>query len=493
MKIHRTILFLPVFALIFLSCRGEITAADSLNNPEKINPHLVSKEQAVENLKNFLSSIEGSSVKSSDYSKERTIKDIKSISLSALRTKSPTEFPDSIGSEEIVYIVNFENEDGYAILAADDRIGSDVIAVTDSGAISETDVFESLQQPSLPLNNGYDTLYFELEDSIAVVELPTTAVLNTYLETYGEFPVGVQMPHADNEVPKHLTTYLCVQYAVDEIADAPSGGSGNENVTTLVTYQRDSVIQTVKPILKDMSTWRQKAPFNSYCPKIWFGGGEHTPAGCVPLALAQIMTHFKYPSEVKYKKKMVNWDALKTSWNKTDQGKESAGILLRRIGNACGSVYTRWGTFTFPSSAKHALSCKFNYKNVELKNYNNSDVLHSLNADCPVFICSLPSRNWHDYDFANSHGWVLDGYGTRKRTTTVTTFRDGVQQSEPEVRNDTLTMVHCNFGWGGDCNGYFVSGIFDLRSPDAQFDSIVNDNTNYNCYLKIITYDNPNN
>ena len=52
-------------------------------------------------------------------------------------------------------------------------------------------------------------------------------------------------------------------------------------------------------------------------------------------------------------------------------------------------------------------------------------------------------------------------------------------------------IVHCNFGWNGLFNGYYVSGIFALK--DGEWDTRGNDydKTKYNNYLKIITYDSP--
>lgn len=52
-------------------------------------------------------------------------------------------------------------------------------------------------------------------------------------------------------------------------------------------------------------------------------------------------------------------------------------------------------------------------------------------------------------------------------------------------------MVHCNFGWGGSNDGYYLEGIFDLRK--GQID--VNDNEYfgsrdryYQASKQIITY-----
>ena len=57
-------------------------------------------------------------------------------------------------------------------------------------------------------------------------------------------------------------------------------------------------------------------------------------------------------------------------------------------------------------------------------------------------------------------------------------------------------MVHCDFGWGGYCNGYFTSGVFDLYGDhdEVEFDDPQHYKTydvNYNFYLKMISYNRP--
>ena len=59
------------------------------------------------------------------------------------------------------------------------------------------------------------------------------------------------------------------------------------------------------------------------------------------------------------------------------------------------------------------------------------------------------------------------------------------------AKSEEKMIVHCNFGWNGLFNGYYVSGIFALK--DGEWDTRGNDydKTKYNNYLKIITYDSP--
>lgn len=52
---------------------------------------------------------------------------------------------------------------------------------------------------------------------------------------------------------------------------------------------------------------------------------------------------------------------------------------------------------------------------------------------------------------------------------------------------------HCDFGWGTESNGYYVSGLFKLKDSTVEPDPGTEHKKelHYNNYLKIITYDKP--
>lgn len=56
------------------------------------------------------------------------------------------------------------------------------------------------------------------------------------------------------------------------------------------------------------------------------------------------------------------------------------------------------------------------------------------------------------------HYWVIDGYCTSTITYHMESF-DGV--CGPQASR-SYYMVHCNWGWNGFCDGYYLFGWFDL-------------------------------
>lgn len=103
----------------------------------------------------------------------------------------------------------------------------------------------------------------------------------------------------------------------------------------------------------------------------------------------------------------------------------------------------------------------------------------------PVIIYSIPGIKIH-----KSHAWNIDGYKYQHRMITVKAYVRGELVETYTVPDVTPRMVHCDFGWGGTDNGYYVSGVFKLNDPQAEKDGYSsNNNTNYNNYLKVVLYD----
>ena len=493
-----------MIAAALCSCSNEYfpNGFSFLENPS----HSISEEKALEQLNSFISNLNNTSTKNNLSVKNKKVKSISCISAKQLLTKSNICLPEDTGS--IVYIVNFESNAGYAILAADDRIDTDVISIVDSGNVYETDIDIILNPNHSLIDFQYlnildsldytihDTLFFEQEDSLVLIEPLTESVFSSYYDLYSEPLLGNAVcSDSENNPGKTVSIRLSLDYAISEIQN--DDDSPNYYTQTSISYANTNII--VNPLLTGVTDrWHQDAPFNGNCPWVkpfvFARKSRKADAGCVPLAVAQILAYFKYPDVLSINGTDINWDAIRGfSFDKTEEAKKSAAVLLRHVGKVCNSLYFYGGTFTLPSYAASALEY-FCFKNVVFDSYDSSNVLETLDRNCPVFICSLPSRNWHDYDFANSHGWLLDGYLSRDRIITRKHYLNGILQGEPTTSTEPQIMIHSNFGWGGSFNGYFVSGVFDLGDNDAIFDNPYfsgEKTTNYNYYLKTITYDHP--
>ncbi len=68
-------------------------------------------------------------------------------------------------------------------------------------------------------------------------------------------------------------------------------------------------------------------------------------------------------------------------------------------------------------------------------------------------------------------------------------YADNNELISTTIKTDTCNMVHCDLGWGGNYNGYYVSGIFNLNNNDNEYDgNHSGEKRKYNTYVKLLTY-----
>lgn len=453
--------------------------------------HTIPVDVALASLTEFLNEEKNQTTKSGKEYEPRRIGTISEIRPDRLITKSVDN--SDLECDKLVYLVNFEEQRGYALLAADDRIQSRVISVIDKGNLSEDELYDSFKDqeknlyPEYPLTGsgllkdpeGTDELFinpntFSLYDKAADDSFVGNFIEDTDISD--REPIQVQ----------RMMNNLTLEYTMRDIRNYTDKLDDFHPDTPViapiyVTTVTSNDIANVSPILTFASFWRQENGFNEFSPVVRkylvLGKKKKAPSGCVPLSIAKILATFEFP-QITYNGMTVNWQSL----NKRD-----ISILTRFIGSCCNSLYFYEGTFTFPSTAKSFLKDMF-YQNVKYTDYNTASVIKALDNGCPVFICSIPGAK-----LKNSHGWNIDGYKKMEIIRTKKQYVNGINTQTQETKSIQY-MVHCDFGWGGFCNGYFVSGIFNLGSDDVSFDHSGDkgkSDTNYNNYLKIITYDNP--
>ena len=90
-----------------------------------------------------------------------------------------------------------------------------------------------------------------------------------------------------------------------------------------------------------------------------------------------------------------------------------------------------------------------------------------------------------------NHQWNIDGWLYRMRYIK-TYYRNGTTSisSKEQVPQ---TLIHCNFGWNGLCNGYYFSGSFNTTTKPVDQESGIDNvegtqDGNYTDDLRMITY-----
>lgn len=497
-------LLFAVLCILMVSCNDtmeELNFKDTVKND--VDYHGVPLEIALAHLDDFLASLE----EPMRSDRHRRVSSVNVVRNRDVATRSVASVADNVDS--LIYVVNFEDNQGFAYLAADDRISEPVIFVSDSGSFPSNGFGGFTPLPIItprPIYPGYPLegpgTFYSYNDSTGKEELymnPNTFVLHDSdinCDYVGDFFFNEE----DDPINQiNNLTFNFIDIDISQYADSssiyqniPLADDPNEYVT-VETTSTTSYSGNDEKLLNFAKNWSQRSPFNNLFPMTYqlFTGKSHVGyAGCVPLAVAKIFAYHKYPNPMICLDYNINWNKLRMSPNM--YGDQSASHLLKYIAEQCVSIIVYEGTFTFPYFASLFMSAE-GYTNVLYKDYNSFDVKNMIDNGNPILVCSVPHRGFLDYDFAASHAWNIDGYKTRIKHITKKYYKGGYNY-DTEYSTEETMMVHCDWGWRGMCNGYFATGVFNLGGSGMVWDNTMprTISHNYNWYIKIITYDNPN-
>lgn len=198
--------------------------------------------------------------------------------------------------------------------------------------------------------------------------------------------------------------------------------------------------QSVKPLLT--SQWAQNCYYNEACPFDNTGPCQHATAGCVAVAMAQIMYYYKYPVtgsgsnsyycppygtlSANFGQTIYRWDDM------VDQLSESntaVAQLISHCGISVGMHYSPHGSGSSIDDAFNAFRSYFLYSTASfaLRSQCTDEkwmayIRNNLDKGAPVFYAGLSNEE--------GHAFVCDGY-------------------------DSNGFFHFNFGWNGVADGYY--------------------------------------
>lgn len=136
------------------------------------------------------------------------------------------------------------------------------------------------------------------------------------------------------------------------------------------------------------------------------------------------------------------------------------GRLCRQLGYSNCASYDTSSTGTSPSFLRSQMFRMLGDKVTEFKAFTTDGELYKEldKSESVAFFCGYDKS-------AGGHAWVCDG-GMNKETTSYLTLIDGTK--EKIVKN--IYYYHFNWGWNGSDNGYFAEGVFDTAKPTSRYD-----------------------
>ena len=255
-----------------------------------------------------------------------------------------------------------------------------------------------------------------------------------------------------NNIPMQMEEYLQdfvakIQYGIENHIEADETTARQwELVKTEGRLNESKSAKAVPALLT--SKWHQGCLYNSLCPT-GQGPCDHFEAGCVAVAMGQIMHYWNYPSKgwgsntynnqgitlsADFGNTTYDWSHMPDSLNEDSSIAEIEAVatLLYHCGVSVYMKYNSSSSTTDPGNIPNALIRYFNYSrrlhNEKRSNYSDEEWLHMLKRclDLQQPVC------YAGYGNQGGHAFVCDGY-------------------------DDNDLLHFNWGWG-TANGYFALG-----------------------------------
>lgn len=202
--------------------------------------------------------------------------------------------------------------------------------------------------------------------------------------------------------------------------------------------------------------WHQGYPFNTCTPVI---NGDKAPAGCVPIAVAQVVNYHRILTGEN-----INWTAV------NNEVSPDVGNLIAIISNDIEMSYEE--DYAYPSLCFPDFFCYrgriANYLNNKGYNVNWRDIGTQTPVTCPAIYEGFTSNFLGTTNWFGGHWWVMDGYKKWEwwygwaETENPIEPRSGSQLQDgplleqyPPLTVTGFLYLHFNWGWGGQSNGWY--------------------------------------
>lgn len=349
-------------------------------------------------------------------------------------------------SDTLIYAVNYTDNNGYLLISAN-KATEPILAIVEDGAYTEEEYIHS------------DSFSFFIKNAAAYVE---SASAMSALNQASNF--------------------------------SSSQGGGMEDF--LMMWYDDTIKSQSWSGARVEVNWGQNWPENTYCP--------NKVAGCGPVAIAQVVSYFKPNLNFDLTFDNRHSDRLVIDWNQMLTHKKSTNIrypesgevelhvvncnenyeihndlaaFVRQIGVWCYSDYNENSTSTDLSDLYYVASKLLSdYNKVNVTGSNCYDKIKSSGIVLMTGYCS-----------EGGHAWVIDGVGNINYDIHRYYYYNPKthQYKDSEIISQCSKYVHCNWGWAGQDNGYFLLGVYDT---DKGIGTIEHHGSRYNFTESVYGY-----
>lgn len=259
-----------------------------------------------------------------------------------------------------------------------------------------------------------------------------------------------------DRLPENFVSFMqAYQDFVDNATD--------EQIEEVAAWKSQASHDTVAPFMK--TKWNQRAPYNNMCPV--YNTGKRSVTGCVATAVSQILHYYEHPANLKadipayttgtYRLEMkgitageeYDWSNMMDVYtgSETQAQNDAVAKLMFHVGCALKTDYG-------PSSPAYTtldIFTRYFGMDKELVGYYVRADYQIAEWDYMLYK-EIEARRPVYYDGQSNgggHAFVIHGYA------------DG--------------LYYVNWGWGGDCDGYFDITILNPNSTTGAGVSSTND------------------
>lgn len=268
-------------------------------------------------------------------------------------------------------------------------------------------------------------------------------------------------------------------------------------VDFIINIDSNRVVPPVPPSLSDTvwscdnhlidTKWNQQGVTGAYCP--------NGIAGCVPLAVAEILSYHKYPNSIELSYQGADMATQNLDWEEinkhviqssscvaSDSAHNALGRLCRQLGQLMNSSYDSGSTGTYRANVPNCFTT-LGYNVIGWRDYSTNCCVTPISNFHPVIVAGFRNTT----SGTSGHEWLVDGFIKRTITTGKYVVReDGISHWEPKTY--VTVYNHVNWGWGGNYNGYYCDGVFDTSNYHTLDSGTTTStmNRNYNIYVQYL-------
>lgn len=412
------------------------TDMDSVSKPKVFVPEVVTQLTYEQALKRALLAVESID----DVHTRSASRYVKSHELIKTDPSVVTR-SSSLTSDSLMYIFNFEDDMGFAIIPSDPRTPNAI-------AMSAVGNFDAGSATS------GDTMLMTLLEDYQIAALAANAPI---------------VPGGDIKEPNPWW---------------------DDSRPTRSEYGEWLIDTQIGPMLE--TRWGQGAHGSNSSDAWNYYIENRYLAGCVTIATAQIMSYFRFPTH-----------GGGFTYNWTDMFDDEYGIpcestkrfIVHVYNNLPDKKHNSEGTGIHDRSVVYCLSALGYSDDGQEHGYDYERVINSLEGGSPVYTSGCAKREYVlgiPFD-SKGHAWVVDGYIIKKQEVKV--YQDGrvYQDGElPELLDTyyhSASYLHCNWGWGGKCDGYYTPGVFNTIEgpvdPDRDYGNTGNYHFSYDLKIRV--------